>query len=1588
VLNALARRLAEEAAQKGPKKRAGIPVQRRRPADDRPPGTPGPTRTGQTAGVPRQSTSDEHKLPPRADHIPEADPIPENEPGAEASTRSVQNTLLSLGGVMLAVSAIILAGVAFQAAAPPGQAVILILATAAALAAPLELARRDLTATAETFASFAFLLLLIDGYVLNLRVAAFGAVPTPLYLAVLFGLTVLVAAAYRMVTRLAAPLFVAILLSQPIPSLVAWQLGAGRPGFALTFALVALADLAVVVMLSRRGNDAARQSWPRWSLEVTWVLYGLSLAAAVAFSAAALTQATDVAGAVRAAGPLLLAAAVAIAGGQFAGSDLIRHISTGGGTLTIIIAITRVDAVANWPNHTLMLSAALAAAAALVANALPEGQRPGLFLAALGTASVTAVVVLFGAVTIAVATVHAAVTPQAWAADVGGYAALPSVTSGQVPMTAILLAVAAAAATPAPWRWDAIVLGGFLVVLASPGTGAVPWWLIPLVGMAGATLATFAALLAQRWQSALLGVGVSALLGLYAAATGLATPGLTAATFAAGALLGAATAVVAYGWPGTFGPYLDRVADVATGGAVLAFPVAVGAFAYVVGTPFRALLAIALLATAISVAVAALSQVASPVRRTVTGAAAIATAVGGFALWISLPGFHGTDLALVVLLFLTAVAATVSRAFEVAGDASALLSAVRAAPRAAGALADALDGVGEAGDASVHRPDRAPLARTRVIDSVTLSAAGATAGLTWALAHAVGVLVPGVDLVLTAAMVIVIALVVRVLPEQWRRGPRIGGALLGGLVGLAAAGIAIGEAAAAVRASTPWWGADLTRWTGTVTAWMPFGAQVPATLLLAAAAAWILLSEPGRSRASFVALCLAGLSAPATLGLVWWSPIVIAGVLAIAAGVGAAIIGVRALARERVGLAAILGSYAVAVAMARPQAAAWALLGIVVAGVLVAVAAHARAGVGRAGAAQSAPLADAIVTDDLDAADPAAVETRRAAEMVAGAAAAAAVYAAPGAVATAAIAAGASRIAILVVAMAAAAAGVPALWAMRRWPDRPAPERRVGVPWLTYPVGGVGLAAFTVVLATAPDWNVTSVFAGVAALIAIAASATLPLRARLVDLTARDADTARGADRPARSPLTTRIVMPTRAAALIATAGPPAVVAVVLSGRAWVTALFGPFANLRQVWQGATAVPVPVGARTAAVTLALLTVAAGAAAVTLRGRRFMLAAVLPPLAALALVLPTALGAGMTVTPWVAVAVALATGLSAALVKPTNPLAARHLRATALTVCALTGAAGIAGSLATPAATLATLGIVTTTALATALLGRDPVARRVAWLVAAICALALPTTIFKATDRPLPPSAFGVLAVAAGLVGLAWFLSRPALALRRPGEADVIERAALVGSAFALLLNLGSVRSSAAVLTIWGVLLGIAALRADRPMEHRRRLVIAAALAELGAWWLLVYSGGVGLREAYTLPFALLALWLGWSELRRRPTLSSWIAYGPALAAGFLPSLALVLPVEGDLRRRGFLFTAAVLVVVVGAVRRRVAPVVTGGAVAIAVALHEIVVLVSQGAVAAYFLFGFAGIALVALGATYEKRRHDLQRLRATLRQWQ
>jgi hypothetical protein len=254
---------------------------------------------------------------------------------------------------------------------------------------------------------------------------------------------------------------------------------------------------------------------------------------------------------------------------------------------------------------------------------------------------------------------------------------------------------------------------------------------------------------------------------------------------------------------------------------------------------------------------------------------------------------------------------------------------------------------------------------------------------------------------------------------------------------------------------------------------------------------------------------------------------------------------------------------------------------------------------------------------------------------------------------------------------------------------------------------------------------------------------------------------------------------------------------------------------------------------------------------------------------------------------------------------------------------------------------------------------------------AAAAFAFPITALAAVDAQLRTGAFYVLAICAALVATAWRLSRRA---RRRAEAGVIELAAALGATLALLLTLGTPRYAAAVLTIWGLLLGLAALRYDRGPERSRWLVRAAMVAELFAAWLLLYSVQVGLPEAYTLPFAAVALLIGAIELRRNDQLSSWLAYGPALVGGFAPSVALVLIGQDALWRWVTLFVVAVLTVIVGSYRGHNAPVTVGGVVVVVVALVEMVRLLARGQTAGALLVALAGGVLVVFGAQRERDR--------------
>jgi hypothetical protein len=148
--------------------------------------------------------------------------------------------------------------------------------------------------------------------------------------------------------------------------------------------------------------------------------------------------------------------------------------------------------------------------------------------------------------------------------------------------------------------------------------------------------------------------------------------------------------------------------------------------------------------------------------------------------------------------------------------------------------------------------------------------------------------------------------------------------------------------------------------------------------------------------------------------------------------------------------------------------------------------------------------------------------------------------------------------------------------------------------------------------------------------------------------------------------------------------------------------------------------------------------------------------------------------------------------------------------------------------------------------------------------------------------------------------------------------------------------------------------------------------------------MLLFAADIGLIEAYTLPFALFAVVGGSLGLRRHPALRSWVAYGPALAAAFLPSLALVLAQPGEPLRRLVVGAGAIAVVVVGGARRRQAPVVVGAVVLVLVTLHELVVW--WDLLPRWIPLAAGGLVLVTVGATYERRRRDVRLIRTAVQE--
>jgi hypothetical protein len=402
----------------------------------------------------------------------------------------------------------------------------------------------------------------------------------------------------------------------------------------------------------------------------------------------------------------------------------------------------------------------------------------------------------------------------------------------------------------------------------------------------------------------------------------------------------------------------------------------------------------------------------------------------------------------------------------------------------------------------------------------------------------------------------------------------------------------------------------------------------------------------------------------------------------------------------------------------------------------------------------------------------------------------------------------------------------------------------------------------------------------------------------------------------------------------------------------------------------------------------LLAVAAGLGAYRLRGGRAAGWAVAPGVGGaaksviswavapvVALVIPGALAAAEA--PWPTVPAAmLLVGLGGLL---TIALRSPHWAA-AVPLGAVSGLlvpAGLAAALPTQWSTLAALAAVLLAGTVAGISARDLPARLSGWSGAVGAGLAFAFTAGRAFELALSATAFPVLGAAGVSLAAGALLTR-----RRPIEARAVQAAAHGGAVLALLLTIGDARFAAAVGTLWGLAIGGRALRPGEAASTRRLLVVAAAACELGGWLLLAAADRVSVLEAYTGPVGLVALLAGWLARRTRRDLGSWAAYGPALTAVLLPSLASILVEPQQPVRRLLLGLAALAVVLLGARARLRAPVVIGGSVLALVALHEIALV--WDLLPRWIPLGAAGLLLIALAMTLERRRRDLARVRAML----
>jgi hypothetical protein len=197
-----------------------------------------------------------------------------------------------------------------------------------------------------------------------------------------------------------------------------------------------------------------------------------------------------------------------------------------------------------------------------------------------------------------------------------------------------------------------------------------------------------------------------------------------------------------------------------------------------------------------------------------------------------------------------------------------------------------------------------------------------------------------------------------------------------------------------------------------------------------------------------------------------------------------------------------------------------------------------------------------------------------------------------------------------------------------------------------------------------------------------------------------------------------------------------------------------------------------------------------------------------------------------------------------------------------------------------------------------------------------------------------------------------------------------------GGALALGLTIAALDSD----ILWIALLSAGTATAVVATRRNRHRVgwVSGVLMVLSTWVRLVDSG-VSAPEAYTAPAAVALLIVGWFRRRRDPATGSWTAYGGGLVLLLAPSFLRALADTGGARPL-LLGVVALTVLLLGAWRRLQAPLVLGGTV---LALHALVQFgpdIVFSTMPKWVSLGSAGLLLLTLGATYERRLAELRRV--------